>query len=157
MEPAACHVCADATFCRVPVGDGVVPICSEACAESFGHELRLVVAFDTWLAAFPSELEHGDPVHGERDGLLARFRRGEWRSVLIPRPRSAAVKHHPFMENDEGEDTHDGDPSNMRLRAGYLAGMAMNLEGHDRRMLRRAARSLALAANAVIPTEWVSP
>lgn len=34
---------------------------------------------DAWLATMPSEFERGDPVHDEKEGILVRFRRGEWR------------------------------------------------------------------------------
>lgn len=47
------------------------------------------------------------------------------------------------------DDTQDADPSNMYLRAGYLSGLAEStrpLTEHDRDMLRRAGRSLLLAA-----------
>ncbi len=46
------------------------------------------------------------------------------------------------------EDTHDGDPSNMIFRAGYLRGIAHKLgpENEDREWLMRAARSLVIAA-----------
>lgn len=53
-------------------------------------------------------------------------------------------------ENQESEglqDTGDGDPGNMLVRAGYLQGLAMKLDGEDREMLRRASRSLQYAAN----------
>ncbi len=56
-------------------------------------------------------------------------------------------------EHEEGEDTHDEDPANMLLRAGFLRGLAARLqstedEDHsfDCIMLKRASRSLTLAA-----------
>lgn len=62
-------------------------------------------------------------------------------------------EEHPLLMNEEGVDTEDQDPSNMMLRAGYLVGMSMKLEdGDDRRMLQRAARSLAFAAKRGSPT-----
>lgn len=59
-----------------------------------------------------------------------------------------APAEHPLLENEEGTDTQDEDPSNMVFRAGYLVGLSLKIErGHiDRLMLQRAARSLAHAA-----------
>ncbi len=54
------------------------------------------------------------------------------------------------------EDTQDDDTGNMLVRAGYLEGLASrddrNLDAQDREMLRRASRSLILAARAIDKT-----
>jgi len=44
------------------------------------------------------------------------------------------------------EDTEDADPRNMYVRAGYLYGLASRLDGEDRVMVQRAARSLCAMA-----------
>ena len=45
----------------------------------------------------------------------------------------------------------DRDPSNVHLRAGYLAGMAMKLPpGDDRTFLMRASRSLRAYAETLL-------
>lgn len=61
---------------------------------------------------------------------------------------SASPSLHPFLVNEEPEDTQDEDPQNMMFRAGALAGLSWRLpNGHeDRKLLQRAARSLAHAA-----------
>lgn len=57
---------------------------------------------------------------------------------------------HPFLANEEGVDTHDDDPSNMMIRAGYLFALSLKSAPgtDDRKMLQRASRSLVLAARA---------
>lgn len=54
-------------------------------------------------------------------------------------------------QKTEPVDTEDWDPGNMLVRAGYLAGVAMKLEGTDREMLLRASRSLQYAAARLGP------
>ncbi len=75
---ASCHVCGVPTEARIRIGDGVAPLCSPPCWETFAHELRMVAAVDAWLAAVPDGVSP--------DEVIARFRRGEWRSVLLPAP-----------------------------------------------------------------------
>jgi len=56
------------------------------------------------------------------------------------------------VKDDEFELTdHDRDPSNVTLRAGYLAGMAAKLPpGDDRTFLMRASRSLRAYAETLL-------
>lgn len=56
------------------------------------------------------------------------------------------------------EDTHDADPMNMLVRAGYLAGLAYHsaLGPDDCEMLRRASRSLIVAAEAIAAKEQLN-
>lgn len=53
---------------------------------------------------------------------------------------------------NEATNTEDDDPTNMLVRAGYLAGLALRLEGEDCEMVKRAARSLMVAAQRPEPT-----
>ena len=117
MQPAPCHVCATPTIGRVEVCGSWAAICSDRCAFAFAHELKLRAAIDAWLEAIPSEHEHGDPIHGA-GGVLAQFRRGEWRTLPATQDEPTGVADAPEIPAVPGMERREGSGSPRDAQGG---------------------------------------